>query len=402
MKKMSVVLILILSFVSYLLILPDYKSFTYVSRTVLWGESDFYDHQKFAYREIEKGNDIFKFEYEPAEEYINNLLKDINYTYNQKNYTIGEVDQFFAETDTTSFIIIKDDKILYEKYFNGYSRESINTSFSGAKSFVSFLIGKAVEEGYIKSIEEPVTNYIPELINKGFAEISIKNLLMMSSGISYQEGRLLLGDDAKTYYSPNLRRLALEETELIDVSGEKFLYNNYNPLLLGIILERATQKSISEYLQEKLWKPVGMEYSASWSIDSKNHGFEKMESGINARSIDYAKFGRLYLHKGNWNGEQIISSQWVIDSTIEKETLEDYYSNYPHWDFLNRDLGYYNYMWMGYNREDDNYDFFAHGKYGQVIYVSPKYNVVIVRNGITTRKVDWWPEILYKLSSKLE
>lgn len=401
MKKMIAVLVLILAFVSYLFILPDYKSFVYVSRAVLWGESDFYDHQKFAYREIEKGNEIFKFEYEPTEEYINSLLKDINYTYKQKNYTIGDADQFFAETDTTSFIIIKDDKILYEKYFNGYNRESINTSFSVAKSFVSFLIGKAVEEGYIKSIEEPVTNYIPELINKGFAEISIKNLLMMSSGISYQEGRSLLGDDTKTYYSPNLRRLALEETELIDAPGEKFLYNNYNPLFLGIILERATQQSISEYLQEKLWKPVGMEYSASWSIDSKNHGFEKMESGINARSIDYAKFGRLYLHKGNWNGEQIISSQWVIDSTIEKETLEDYYSGYPHWDF-NRYNRYYNYMWWGYNREDDNYDFIAHGKYGQVIYVSPKYNVVIVRNGITTGKVDWWPEILYELSSKLE
>ena len=237
------IIVLILMFFSYMLILPDYKSFTYVGRTVLWGESDFYDHQKFAYRQIEKANESHTFEYNLKEGYIDDLLMDINYNYKQKRYTIGDTEQFFTETDTTSFIIIKNDKIIYEKYFNDYSRESINTSFSVAKSFVSFLIGKAIEDGYIESIEEPITNYIPELSNKGFEEISIEHLLKMSSGIRYNEGQLLFGDDAKTYYSPNLRRLALEETKLVDRPGKKFLYNNYNPLLLGIILERSTQKT---------------------------------------------------------------------------------------------------------------------------------------------------------------
>ena len=396
------IIVLILMFFSYMLILPDYKSFTYVGRTVLWGESDFYDHQKFAYRQIEKANESHTFEYNLKEGYIDDLLMDINYNYKQKRYTIGDTEQFFIETDTTSFIIIKNDKIIYEKYFNDYSRESINTSFSVAKSFVSFLIGKAIEDGYIESIEEPITNYIPELSNKGFEEISIEHLLKMSSGIRYNEGQLLFGDDAKTYYSPNLKRLALEETKLVDRPGEKFLYNNYNPLLLGIILERSTQKSVSEYLQETLWKPVGMEFSATWSIDNKKHGFEKMESGINARAIDFARFGKLYLNNGNWNGEQIISSQWVSDSTKRKENLNDSYYSYTDWDFFNRDQGYYKYMWLGYDREGGEYDFFAHGKYGQVIYVSPKYNVVIVRTGKTTGKVDFWPEILLELSSKLE
>lgn len=368
----------------------------------LWGESDFYDHQKFAYRQIEKANDSHTFEYNLKESYIDDLLMDINYYYKQKRYTIGDAKQFFNETDTTSFIIIKNDKIIYEKYFNDYSRESINTSFSVAKSFVSFLIGKAIGDGYIESIEEPITNYIPELSNKGFEEISIEHLLNMSSGLHYNERPLLFSDDAKTYYSPNLRRLALGETKLVDRPGEKFLYNNYNPLLLGIILERSTQKTISEYLQETLWKPVGMQFSATWSIDSQKHGFEKMESGINARAIDFARFGKLYLNKGNWNGEQIISSQWIIDSTKRKENLNDSYYSYTEWDFFNRDNGYYKYMWLGYEREDGDYDFFAHGKYGQVIYVSPKYNVVIVRTGKTAGKVDFWPEILLELSSKLE
>jgi CubicO group peptidase (beta-lactamase class C family) len=393
------IIVLILMFFSYM---SDYKSFTYVGRTVLWGESDFYDHQKFANRQIEKANESHTFEYNLKEGYIDDLLMDINYNYKQKRYTIGDTEQFFIETDTTSFIIIKNDKIIYEKYFNDYSRESINTSFSVAKSFVSFLIGKAIEDGYIESIEEPITNYIPELSNKGFEEISIEHLLKMSSGIRYNEGQLLFGDDAKTYYSPNLKRLALEETKLVDRPGKKFLYNNYNPLLLGIILERSTQKNVSEYLQETLWKPVGMEFSATWSIDNKKHGFEKMESGINARAIDFARFGKLYLNNGNWNGEQIISSQWVSDSTKRKENLNDSYYSYTDWDFFNRDQGYYKYMWLGYDREGGEYDFFAHGKYGQVIYVSPKYNVVIVRTGKTTGKVDFWPEILLELSSKLE
>ena len=322
------IIVLVLMFFSYMLILPDYKSFAYVGRGVLWGESDFYDHQKFAYRQIERANDGLTFEYNLKESYIENLLIDINYNYKQERYSIGDPKQFFTETDTTSFIIIKDDKIIYEKYFNDSCRECINTSFSVAKSFVSFLIGKAIEDGYIESIEEPITNYIPELSNKGFEEISIEHLLEMSSGIRYNEGRLLFGDDAKTYYSPNLRRLALEETKLVDRPGEKFLYNNYHPLLLGIILERSTQKTISEYLQETLWIPVGMEYSATWSIDSRKHGFEKMESGINARAIDFARFGKLYLNEGNWNGEQIISSQWVIDSTNRKENVNDSYYSY--------------------------------------------------------------------------
>ncbi|MFS0688767.1 serine hydrolase [Sporosarcina sp. 179-K 8C2 HS] len=396
------IVVLVLVFFSYMLIMPDYKSFTYVGRAAFWGESDFYDHQKFAFRQIEKANDSHTFEYDLKESNIDELLMDINYDYKQKRYSIGDAKQFFTETDTTSFIIIKNDKIIYEKYFNDSCRECINTSFSVAKSFVSFLIGKAIEDGYIESIEEPITNYIPELINKGFEEISIEHLLEMSSGISYIEGRLLFGDDAKTYYSPNLRRLALEETKLVDRPGEKFLYNNYHPLLLGIILESSTQKTISEYLQETLWIPVGMGYSASWSIDSRKHGFEKMESGINARAIDFARFGKLYLNKGNWNGEQIISSQWVIDSTKKKGNINDSYYSYTDWDFFNRDQGYYKYMWLGYEREDGDYDFFAHGKYGQVIYVSPKNNVVIVRTGKTTGKVDFWPEILLELSSKLE
>ena len=206
---------------------------------------------------------------------------------------MDDFDAFLAKNRTQAFIVIQDDAILYEQYFNGASRDSIVTSFSTAKSFTSTLIGIAISEGYIHSVDDPITDYLPELAERdpAFANITIRDLLMMSSGIKYVEFPFVNGDDAKTYYYPDLRQLALEDTHIVGLPGEQFHYNNYHPLLLGMILERATGTSVANYLQEKIWKPVGMEYPGSWSLDE--HGFEKMESGINARAIDFAKFGRL-------------------------------------------------------------------------------------------------------------
>src|SRR5215213_11845148 len=134
-----------------------------------------------------------------------------------------------------------------------------------AKSFASTLVGVAIDEGYIKSVDESITNYIPELLGKDerFKAITIRNLLTMSSGIKYEEGGDLPwseeADDTKTYYATDLGKLALENSRIEGESGEYFEYNNYNPLLIGMILERATGMSVSRYLKQKLWKPMGME-----------------------------------------------------------------------------------------------------------------------------------------------
>ena len=125
----------------------------------------------------------------------------------------------------------------------------------------------------------------------------------------------------KTYYDTDLRSLALS-AKIEEAPGKRFHYNNYNPLLLGIILERTTHKHVSQYLEEKIWKPLGMEAPGSWSLDSDASGFEKMESGINARAIDFARIGRLFLNNGNWNGKQIISEKWVNESTRPDTTTE--------------------------------------------------------------------------------
>ncbi len=376
---------------------------TYMNRNIAWGESDIYDYNKFPYRTVKNEPPVFNFNSEYNEELVSSIFNEIEYYYDGNKYKINNLDKFLEDNQTTAFIVIKDDNILYEKYFNGFTRDSINTSFSTAKSFTSALIGIAIHEGYIKSIEEPITNYIPELLtrDKRFEKITIKNLLMMASGIKYEEGKAWMGDDALTYTSPDLRKVAIEKTEIITEPNRYFLYNNFHPLLLGIILERATGVTVAEYMQEKIWKQIGMEFEGSWSLDSKQSGFEKMESGINARSIDFAKFGRLFLNNGSFDGKQIIPAEWVKESTSpppEQLLKSDFYNNIKQNGSV---IQYYKYMWWGFLRDDAGYDFGAAGKYSQIINISPSKNLIIVRNGITDGNVDDWALIFYEFANRI-
>jgi len=227
-------------------------------------------------------------------------------------------------------------------------------------------------------------------------------LLMMSAGIKYSEFPFVNGDDAKTYYYPDLRQLALEETRIIGAPGEEFHYNNYHPLLLGLILERATGTSVANYLQEKIWKPIGMEYPGSWSLDEA--GFEKMESGINARAIDFAKFGRLFLDEGDWNGVQVVPAAWVAESTQAERSID--YANYYYDDFIFADgEGYYKYMWWGIQRDEQTYDFMALGNHGQFIYISPQKNLIILRFGETYGEITGaqnWVDMFYGFATNFD
>jgi CubicO group peptidase (beta-lactamase class C family) len=201
----------------------------------------------------------------------------------------------------------------------------------------------------------------------------------MSSGIEYAHIGGLDGDDSTTYYYPDLRKLALEETTVIDQPSSYFLYNNFHPLLLGVILERATGTPVATYLETRIWQPIGMEFDGSWSLDSKTSGFEKMESGINGRAIDFAKFGQLYLNNGNWDGTQILPAGWIAEST--RPDTSDSGAYYRNWGVFHYYDGYCGYMWMSLRRDESNYDYYASGNFGQIIYVSPSKNLIIVRNG---------------------
>jgi CubicO group peptidase (beta-lactamase class C family) len=149
--------------------------------------------------------------------------------------------------------------------------------------------------------------------------------------------------------------------------GADFYYDEFYPLLEGLILERVTGENLSQYIQDTLWKPMGMEYPATWSLDSTADGFEKTNSALNARAIDFARFGLLFLHQGFWNGHQLISKQWVIEST--SPDLSDKRPWLDHTQ-LKQAGGYYKYRWWGLNNPDGTYDYWAWGKYNQIIYVT--------------------------------
>ena len=225
---------------------------------------------------------------------------------------------------------------------------------------------------------------------------------MMASGLDYQANRPLEvnGDDPLTTYFPNQRNLSLENTKIIAPPGQYFRYNKYHPQLLGMILERSTGMSVTQYLQKQIWDPLGMEYDGSWSIDSPKSNFEKMEAGVNARAIDFAKFGELFLNGGSWQGNQILSKDCVDEST--RPYLPDNYARYyPQWFATSSGRTFYAYMWWGRTRGIGGYDFYAWGDHGQFIYLSPQKQLVIVRNGLESGMPEQqWIDLFYAFASK--
>lgn len=356
---------------------------TYVYRLITQNVADVYDYKYYTNRHIKGSNETFHFAKNLDEDYVESLFQD-----RVKQSGFKTFDEWAEKSQTTALIFIRRDTILYEKYFNGFSRDSYFHSQSMAKSFISFLIGAAIDDGLISSIDDPMTKYIPELRERDprFEKITIRNLLEMRSGLKYFEGyfpgthiHLPWHDEAVGYYHPNVRKLLLKDIDIAREPGKTFQYCNYNTSYLGLILERATHKTVSKYMEEKLWSRI-MEYDALFSIDSKKSGFEYMPSRLIARAIDYARFGRLFLHDGNWNGNQIISKDWVLKSTRENKSIPR--DIYPDW------LGgskcnhtYYSYQWWGNTNCDSTFHFFANGNLGQNIYVIPDKEIIIVHCG---------------------
>lgn len=364
----------------------------YMGRIISNGESKVTDYLFFPERVIAKSARPYTYAYD-----IDKSLGDLQISFEGEGgkTRTASLLRVAADNDTTSLIVLRNDVVVFEDYLNGSTRESVNTSFSSVKSIDSLLIGLAIQDGYIKSVSQPIIDFIPEWRDTAFSSITIEDLLLMRSGIHYEEGLAWFTDDAKTYYIPDLRDLVLHKTWLDKSYHGQFHYNNYHPLLLGIILERSTGKTVAGYFREKIWDRIGAEYDASWSLDSKETQFEKMESGLNIRSIDYVKIGSMLLHRGTFNGQDVLDADWIEKSTIAPAQLtrDDSDSAY----LADRSVGY-QYMWYSIKNSRGGHDFFAAGKYGQYLYVSPENNVVIVRTGTNTGSVVFWPEIFRQIA----
>ena len=344
------------------------------ARSVAWLESDVGDQHRFPEREI------------PTADRASALATGPEPAALSRPVNLGLVgrpfEAYLEKTGTRAFLVVHHDRLVYERYLDGTRRDDRQTSFSAAKSFLSTLVGIAVDEGYVE-LDAPVTTYLPELAERDrrFTEITVRDLLTMTSGLRYDEQGLPWSDDALTYYGTDLRELALTHTEVAEEPGATWRYNNYNPLLLGLILERATRMPVADYMATRLWQPLGAEGDASWSLDSEASGFEKMESGLNALPVDYARFGLMMLHDGRWNGQQIVSRRWVRAATAVDTRTDP--------------VDFYQYMWwVGPPPADGGRaPFFAMGKYGEMVGVFPAQDVVAVRLGSTDGGVDWRAEL---------
>ncbi len=223
----------------------------------------------------------------------------------------------------------------------------------------------------IGSLDDSITNYLPELSKRDsrFEKITIRHLLAMTSGLRWERSDSNpMSDDFLTYYSPDLRQTALE-SEIVEAPGQTFQYNDYNPVLIGMILERATGISVSEYMETRLWQPMGAEGDGSWSLDSERSGFEKMFVGVNGRAIDLVKLGWLFLNEGKNGAIQVVPNDWVQQVAEGSNAIPTNRGTHSE---------YYQYYWW-LDAENDAY--YAEGDKCQFIYVYPKSDLVLARFG---------------------
>jgi len=342
-------------------------SFTYFGRYIFWNFADIGDYRRFPSVIVQKGGKIFSFN-----ETASKTEPGIPSSYLTPE-DARDFDQFMREQQTVAFIVIQNDTLLTEKYYDGFSRKSIIPVFSVVKSVVSALAGIAIDEGAVHSVDEPVTNYVKGFRHEGFEQITLEHLLNMRSGISYSEEYFNpFSEMARFYYGKNLDRYVYN-SRIKEDPDLHYDYISVNAQIVAMIIENATGKSIPVYLSEKLWSRIGMEYDASWSLDSEKNRRVKAFCCLNVRPLDLAKFARLYLHQGQWEGEQVISSEWVRKSiSITNDSRDS--GGYP-----------YHYFWRVL--EDGSY--FAKGILGQYLYVDPSRQLIMLRLGKKAGEVDW-------------
>ncbi|MCH2044209.1 MAG: beta-lactamase family protein [Saprospiraceae bacterium] len=296
--------------------------------------------------------------------------------FSDKNKTLEEL---LNSSGTTSFIVMRNDSILYEKYFNGHGVDQQQIVFSVGKTVTSSLVAIAIEEG-LMDMDQSIADFIPAFRNDDRNRIKVKHLLNMTSGIKWMDHKDLIRLSL-FYYSFNAPQFVIKHTPLKYNPGTHFSYKSISTQILGMCLEAATGKKTSEYLEEKIWKPMGMEYDAYMTLDSKKNGNSRNYGGIALTSRDLMRYGCLFLNNGKWKNKQILPKKWV-DQIREREIEVDKWWGYT-------------YCWWRNGYIEDNFlegnDFFAAGFKKQYLYVNPKYNMIIIRTGDQRKNNPDWP-----------
>jgi len=290
-----------------------------------------------------------------------------SFTYRGK---LTHTDEFLKRRTTTALLVLKDDKVSYEDYFLGTKQNDKRISWSMAKSFVSILFGMQVDAGKI-DIEKPVSFYLPELKDSGYSSVKVKHVLQMSSGVRWNEDYQDFNSDINKMGRILAIGGSLDQmtSELVAESepGKAFHYVSMDTHVIGMIVRRVSGKSLVQLIQQKIWNELGMESDAFWLTDSQGAAFAL--GGLNVTTRDYARFGRLLVHNGSWDGKQIVSENWIKAATTAQA---DYLKSSP------EKLGYGFQIWLPPQAQEG--EFFCVGVYGQYIYVNQKEHVVIVKN----------------------
>lgn len=274
------------------------------------------------------------------------------------------------ELEPASFLVSWGDTLLFEEYWNGHDRERLGNSFSMAKSIVSLLLGVALDEGKIKSIDEPVANYLPEFQDEK-KNITIRHVLTMSTGLSWSESYIHpFCDVAELYYDTDDRDLALNRRTIEEEPGVTWAYKSGDTQVLVYILEAAVGMKISAYASEKLWKKMGAESDAFWSLSGDNNSTEKGFCCFYARSRDFLRLGKLINNRGNWNGEQLVSADYI----------DEFCSLAPLKKKNGKPNNCYGFQYWIFTAEDYEVTYFR-GLNGQYIFSIPEKQLVIVRTG---------------------
>jgi CubicO group peptidase (beta-lactamase class C family) len=328
------------------------KTYLYkgIKETYLQGKKGpgIYDSLVFANREIRRSNRPLR---------LQNSKEKIELS--AKQLSVLEKDE------TTSFLVLKDGKIVVERYWENHTVNTHSNSFSMAKSVLGTLVGIAKDQGIIESFDDPISKYIDFYSDE--KRVTIRHLLTMSSDLKWREsGSNPFSENAEAYYGRDLVRL-MKKLKFGDAPNDHFYYASGNSQILGYILEMASGKRISAYFEENIWSKVGTENNAFWSLDQKE-GMEKTFCCLYATTRDYSKLGQLWLQRGVWNG----------DTIIQPETLEELFS-FAQLNNGSKNLRYGMHFWiLDHPKERIVY---ARGILGQYIIVFPESNCVVVRTG---------------------
>lgn len=310
-------------------------------------------------KQISRGENTFSF------------LKEDNMALPEKfgfEDTLYPVETFIEDTRTLAMLVIRDDVIKYETYLAGGDENTLFSSNSMGKSFVSALMGIAVAEGYVESVEDPIGKYIPEFKGTELENIPIRACLQMASGIDFDEDTDMSGFSMRTL----MGMPAMKVIAKYGVQEEPYTYRRYlsiNTEILGQVITNATGYSLAEYMEEKLWKKIGVAHDAYWTL---SNGTELAMGGLSVSLRDYARFARLYLNGGSYDGEQILSKDWVEDSMDNSAPYARPGANLDAYNAIG-----YGYQW--WVPEGEEGEFMAIGVYGQWIYVNPTKQVIIVK-----------------------